>query len=286
MLYPNIVGYLRLALLACALVAHARSDPISCASFWLLSVALDAVDGWLARVFSHSSSFGALLDVVVDNASRSGMWLLAVSSCARGESTSTTASTSSSWPSMVPAAALACITAEWATFLAAHTESFALTRHWKAIGQGESEVGDEASAASKQKMPPPAVRRIRDEVETLLPATPPAHVQAIFRNGFRNPFGAFALAGLFGLPLSLYLSLSLPFSSPTSAESGWQRPVSSETLRLIYSALASPAAVTTLSLARLFAASAELWVLGRHLTRLVLEDAILREEEMRSKTES
>ena len=113
-------------------------------------------------------------------------------------------------------------------------------------------------------------RQIREEAEALLPSTPPAHVRAIFGNGFRNPFGAVALAGLFGLPFSAYLSLSLSESTP--AELG----AMAQPVGLLFAALATPTAVTALALARLFAASAEAWVLGRHVSRLVLEDALLR----------
>ena len=153
-LYPNLIGYVRFALLAGSLVAHGRGDPFVCALLWFISVALDAVDGWLARAFGHSSSFGALLDVVLDNASRSAMWILAISADAQGRygssgnSGSSTSASASSWRSVLPAAALVCVTAEWVTFLAAHTESFAVTRHWKAVG--ESKAGRASSLRKGQ----------------------------------------------------------------------------------------------------------------------------------------
>ena len=41
---------------------------------------LDAVDGKLARIFNQCSKFGEVLDVLLDNWSRSLTWVLAVSS--------------------------------------------------------------------------------------------------------------------------------------------------------------------------------------------------------------
>ena len=117
-------------------------------------------------------------------------------------------------------------------------------------------------------------------MEALLPSTPPAYVRAIFENGFRNPFGVIALAGLFGLPFSVYLSLSLHPQSGSDMPHG-VAPL----LHSGFSIFASRISVAALAVARLFAASAEAWIVGRHVSRLILEDALERqpEEQLRNK---
>eukprot|EP00445_Apocalathium_hangoei_P031142 CAMPEP_0203925322 /NCGR_PEP_ID=MMETSP0359-20131031/64981_1 /ASSEMBLY_ACC=CAM_ASM_000338 /TAXON_ID=268821 /ORGANISM="Scrippsiella Hangoei, Strain SHTV-5" /LENGTH=47 /DNA_ID= /DNA_START= /DNA_END= /DNA_ORIENTATION= len=41
-------------------------------------MALDGLDGYLARALGQATEFGAALDVLVDNFSRAMMWSLAV----------------------------------------------------------------------------------------------------------------------------------------------------------------------------------------------------------------
>lgn len=71
---PNIVGYLRICLVFSAWIV--RQSPAVFLPLYLLSIILDGVDGWLARRLGQTSSFGAWLDVVVDNLGRSMLWSL------------------------------------------------------------------------------------------------------------------------------------------------------------------------------------------------------------------
>ncbi|XP_029963898.1 uncharacterized protein LOC115400274 isoform X1 [Salarias fasciatus] len=71
---PNIVGYVRICLLFSAWTV--RHAPAAFLPVYLLSIILDAVDGWLARRLGQTSGFGAWLDVVVDNLGRSMLWSL------------------------------------------------------------------------------------------------------------------------------------------------------------------------------------------------------------------
>ena len=71
---PNVLTLLRLVLALAGFragVAEVPSLPAVC-SFFLLSAALDLVDGWLARRLGATSSLGAALDLLVDAA----MWFL------------------------------------------------------------------------------------------------------------------------------------------------------------------------------------------------------------------
>ncbi|CAL5219819.1 g1730 [Coccomyxa viridis] len=75
---PNIVGYVRLALLVLA-IGIGREQQYYIAFYLLvINFALDAVDGILARALHQESGFGAWLDVVVDNISRGAVWCWAV----------------------------------------------------------------------------------------------------------------------------------------------------------------------------------------------------------------
>jgi len=70
---PNIIGYLRLTLLFVSYF-YFWSHPSVFAILYTASVSLDFFDGILARKFNQCSSFGAWLDVVVDNLSRGMLW--------------------------------------------------------------------------------------------------------------------------------------------------------------------------------------------------------------------
>ncbi|XP_056139633.1 uncharacterized protein si:ch1073-145m9.1 [Lampris incognitus] len=54
----------------------AARRPAAFVPLYLASVALDGVDGWVARRLGQTSRFGAWLDVVVDNLSRGMLWSL------------------------------------------------------------------------------------------------------------------------------------------------------------------------------------------------------------------
>jgi len=70
---PNLIGYARLCII---LAAHyLRNDsPTTAVILYLVFAMLDGVDGWLARKLNQCSSFGAWLDVVLDNVGRTMMW--------------------------------------------------------------------------------------------------------------------------------------------------------------------------------------------------------------------
>lgn len=63
---PNLICYVRVALLLPVLIYHEKGLYIEALSVYLVSTALDFVDGILARQLRLTSRFGALLDVVVD----------------------------------------------------------------------------------------------------------------------------------------------------------------------------------------------------------------------------
>ncbi|KAM4628393.1 CDP-diacylglycerol--glycerol-3-phosphate 3-phosphatidyltransferase [Polymixia lowei] len=72
--WPNIIGYIRIGLVLTAYAAFKR--PTTFIPLYTISIALDGVDGWLARRLGQTSRFGAWLDVVVDNLSRGMLWSL------------------------------------------------------------------------------------------------------------------------------------------------------------------------------------------------------------------
>ncbi|KAI8474395.1 MAG: hypothetical protein J3K34DRAFT_407636 [Monoraphidium minutum] len=71
---PNVVCWLRAALLAAAIAAAHCARPL--AAWWLAaaSLALDGLDGLLARRLGQATAVGAALDVTVDNATRGWLW--------------------------------------------------------------------------------------------------------------------------------------------------------------------------------------------------------------------
>ncbi|KAM9359104.1 uncharacterized protein ABDE67_002251 [Symphorus nematophorus] len=72
--WPNIIGYIRIGLVFAAWAAY--ETPSLFVPLYSVSIALDGVDGWLARRLGQSSRFGAWLDVVVDNLGRGMLWSL------------------------------------------------------------------------------------------------------------------------------------------------------------------------------------------------------------------
>lgn len=70
---PNLVGWVRIALLTAAIMV-APSNPV--AAWWATvgSLVLDSVDGILARRLGQATHFGAVLDVLIDNATRGWLW--------------------------------------------------------------------------------------------------------------------------------------------------------------------------------------------------------------------
>ncbi|XP_053278765.1 CDP-diacylglycerol--glycerol-3-phosphate 3-phosphatidyltransferase [Pleuronectes platessa] len=70
--WPNIIGYIRIGLVFAAWAAY--ETPAAFVPLYAVFIALDGVDGWLARRLGQSSRFGAWLDVVVDNLGRGMLW--------------------------------------------------------------------------------------------------------------------------------------------------------------------------------------------------------------------
>ena len=70
----NIVDYVRLVLLVGAFAAHTR--PYAFFALYALSQLMDMLDGYMARRFDECSAFGAVLDMVLDRASDSMMFVL------------------------------------------------------------------------------------------------------------------------------------------------------------------------------------------------------------------
>ncbi len=66
---PNIIGYLRIALLVSALWTG-PAFPWFTFCLFLVNFSLDFFDGLLARTLNQTSAFGAWLDVAIDNTSR------------------------------------------------------------------------------------------------------------------------------------------------------------------------------------------------------------------------
>lgn len=62
---PNIIGYLRIFLAGLALYYMERNT-FYCVVCYVISCALDALDGFAARYFNQCSKFGAVLDMVTD----------------------------------------------------------------------------------------------------------------------------------------------------------------------------------------------------------------------------
>ncbi|XP_078661350.1 uncharacterized protein LOC144905519 [Branchiostoma floridae x Branchiostoma belcheri] len=69
---PNVIGYIRLALLLAAWLTF--DIPMLFLPFYTISIILDGIDGWAARKLNQVSAFGAWLDVAVDCVGRSLLW--------------------------------------------------------------------------------------------------------------------------------------------------------------------------------------------------------------------
>lgn len=62
---PNLIGYSRVVL-AIASLYYMPLHPRTCSLLYSVSCLLDALDGYAARYFSQSTTFGAVLDMVTD----------------------------------------------------------------------------------------------------------------------------------------------------------------------------------------------------------------------------
>lgn len=70
---PNLIGYFRLLLLGTTLFTGTESCQVT---YWLFvaTLLLDGLDGIAARRLNQCSSFGAFLDVFIDNLTRGVLW--------------------------------------------------------------------------------------------------------------------------------------------------------------------------------------------------------------------
>ncbi|XP_052243210.1 uncharacterized protein LOC127853074 isoform X2 [Dreissena polymorpha] len=137
---PNLIGYVRLALLAVAAAVY--HQPWLFITLYCLYTALDALDGFLARAFKQTSAFGAWFDVVIDLTGRGMLW-----------------TSLSKWGYFI-------MVIEWLTFVCTHCRG----PKWK----------------------------IPDENFPLI-------CRLVMENGFKNPMGAFAISGIFMLPVWVYV---------------------------------------------------------------------------------
>lgn len=65
---PNLVGYVRIILLL-VFIALYDKEPLISVVCYTVSMAFDALDGFLARLLNQSTRFGAMLDMVTDRLS-------------------------------------------------------------------------------------------------------------------------------------------------------------------------------------------------------------------------
>ncbi|KAK4014090.1 hypothetical protein OUZ56_026635 [Daphnia magna] len=70
---PNLIGYARLVLI---IAAHHIKDesPETAVLLYAIFAACDGIDGYAARKLNQCSSFGAWLDVIIDNIGRTLIW--------------------------------------------------------------------------------------------------------------------------------------------------------------------------------------------------------------------
>ncbi|GFN95516.1 phosphatidylinositol synthase [Plakobranchus ocellatus] len=98
---PNIIGYIRIFLACCAFASF--QEPAWFMALYTSSIALDGVDGFVARKLNQCTKFGAWFDVIIDLFSRGYLW------CALFR-----------WGYII-------IFLEWVTFLSTHSRG----EHWK-----------------------------------------------------------------------------------------------------------------------------------------------------------
>lgn len=68
--WPNIIGYARV-FLAVASLYYMPLHPRTCSLLYSVSCLLDALDGYAARMYNQSTTFGAVLDMVTDRCTTS-----------------------------------------------------------------------------------------------------------------------------------------------------------------------------------------------------------------------
>eukprot|EP01023_Acetabularia_acetabulum_P005687 TRINITY_DN12340_c0_g1_i4.p1 TRINITY_DN12340_c0_g1~~TRINITY_DN12340_c0_g1_i4.p1 ORF type:complete len:205 (+),score=21.52 TRINITY_DN12340_c0_g1_i4:219-833(+) len=77
--WPNLIGYFRILLwiLSVVVMQTYKIHTVTYGLLWM-SFGLDAVDGWIARKLDQTSSFGAFIDVLIDNLVRGSIWVWAL----------------------------------------------------------------------------------------------------------------------------------------------------------------------------------------------------------------
>ena len=78
--YPNLVGYLRIIFLFLAIRKGSQAIEIQCTStaiqaliYYLISFGGDLIDGYLARLFDQTSTYGGVLDMITDRMATAGL---------------------------------------------------------------------------------------------------------------------------------------------------------------------------------------------------------------------
>ncbi|CAI5992115.1 unnamed protein product [Closterium sp. NIES-64] len=288
--WPNIIGYLRIALLLTLLLylplsaphpinlstlsassslpsiahAHASVYPrahaspfathampvLLCALLYLLNMALDGVDGVVARRLRQVSAFGAILDVAVDNALRTAMWAAAVNSAMLtmnsvrlGMNSAGGSVLGINSARMLQAAAIIIPCVEWFTFACSHASTLGsasgsgsgsatrahgndttalaegakggvgVARQEQEQGVGEGQEHDSRGKGVEQGAGLKMRSKERSNWKDVWGGKndSPLLVSLVMRNGFKTPVGVMAIAGLHFLPLWLFLRHHLHF---------------------------------------------------------------------------
>jgi phosphatidylglycerophosphate synthase len=122
--WPNVIGYVRLALTVAAVALHTGADSLAQTLTLLLATTLlDHVDGKVARLLGETSRVGVFIDVVVDNVTRACTYVLAVAA--------TDAVADARGARFTVLLACLLIAVEWITFASTHAASLIAKRHWK-----------------------------------------------------------------------------------------------------------------------------------------------------------
>lgn len=175
---PNLMGYARIVLAFIGLYqATTVHNPVRAVAIWTVAIALDFLDGIMARMLDQTSSLGVLIDIAADNILRTTVWM-------------TVAISASSSPSLdnwhpgsywIPVACfVVCL--EWITMLSTQVHAACNQNHWKWSREQD-----------------------------------PWIVRSYFGSNFRNPLGGLGIFGLFSASLFAYgsyhpiLYMSIPY---------------------------------------------------------------------------
>ncbi|CAI5989760.1 unnamed protein product [Closterium sp. NIES-65] len=221
-----------------------------CALLYLLNMALDGVDGVVARRLRQVSAFGAILDVAVDNALRTAMWAAAVNSAMLtmnsvrlGMNSAGGSVLGINSARMLQAAAIIIPCVEWFTFACSHASTLGsasgsgsgsatrahgndttalaegakggvgVARQEQEQGVGEGQEHDSRGKGVEQGAGLKMRSKERSNWKDVWGGKndSPLLVSLVMRNGFKTPVGVMAIAGLHFLPLWLFLRHHLHF---------------------------------------------------------------------------